>query len=160
MLDAPIYWKAERYKKSRAHATWIHNRIPPSKLTPGQTWLYARQQQDPDRKETDLTKLQPFVIKQRTHIKNARCPGKKISKEGKGVTLLTMMLIRGHYWHELFSQNGIIKGHDNSYIRYQTLNDGVESQTGNLPGSTFVRDPEEYKYLIGARHVDPDSGCT
>ena len=60
------------------------NRIPPSKFTPGQTWLSPRQQQDPDRKETDLTKLQPFVITQRTHIKNARCPGKKISKEGKG----------------------------------------------------------------------------
>jgi hypothetical protein len=60
------------------------NRIPPSKLTPGQTWLSPRQQQDPDRKETDLPKLQPFVITSRTHIKNGRCPGKKISKEGKG----------------------------------------------------------------------------
>ena len=88
------------------------NRIPPSKLTPGQTWLSPRQQQNPDRKETDLTKLQPFVITQRTHIKNTRCPDKKISKKGKEVTLLTMMLIRGHYWHELFSQNGEIKLHD------------------------------------------------
>ena len=112
MLDAPIYCKAERYKKSRAHATRTYNRIPPSKLTTGQTWLSPRQQQEPDRKETDLTKLQPFVIKQQTHIKNARCPGKKISKEGKGVTLLTMMLIRGHYWHELFSQKEEIKLHD------------------------------------------------
>ena len=38
------------------------NHIPPSKLTPGQTRLSPRQQQDPDRKEMDLTKLQPFVI--------------------------------------------------------------------------------------------------
>ena len=84
-----------------------------------------RQQQDPDRKETDLTKLQPFVITKRTHIKNARCPGKKISKVGKGLTLLTMMLIRDHYWHELFSQNGIINFHDNYYICYQRLNEEV-----------------------------------
>ena len=61
------------------------------KLTPGQTGLSSRQQQYSDRKEMDLTMLQ------RTHIKKARCPGKKISKEGKGVRLLTMMLIRGHY---------------------------------------------------------------
>ena len=50
--------------------------------------------------------------------------------------------------------------HNNSYIRYQTLNDEVDSKTGNLPASTCVRDPEDYKYLIGTRHVDPDSGCT
>ena len=105
MLDAPIYCKAECYKEFRQQ-----------KLTPGQTCPSPRQQQGSDRKEMDLTKLQPFIITQRTHIKNARCPGKKISKEGKGLTLLTMMLIRGHYWHELFSQNGIIKLHDNYYI--------------------------------------------
>ena len=60
------------------------NRTPLSKLTPGQTGLSPRQQQYSDRKETYLTKLQPFVITSRTHIKNGRCPGKKISKEGKG----------------------------------------------------------------------------
>ena len=104
------------------------NRNPPSKLTPGQTWISSRQQQYPDRKETDLTKLQPFVITWQTHIKNARCPGKKISKEGKGVRLWTMMLIRDHYWHDLFSQNGRIKLHDNYYICYQRLNEKVVAQ--------------------------------
>ena len=50
---------------------------------------------------------------------------KKISKEGKGVRLLTMMLIRGHYCHELFLQNRIITFHDNFYICYQRLNEEV-----------------------------------
>ena len=59
-----------------------------------------------------------------------------------------------------FPQTGIFKLNDNSYIFYQTLNDEVERETGATPASTIVRDPEEYKYLIGTRHVDPDSGCT
>ena len=59
-----------------------------------------------------------------------------------------------------FPQTGIFELHDNSYICYQTLNDEVERKTGALPASTIVRDLEEYKYLIGTRHVDPDSGCT
>ena len=55
----------------------------------------------------------------------------------------------------------VFKFHDNSYIRYQTLNEEVESKAGdNLANATIVRDPEEYKYLIGTRHIDPDSGCT
>ena len=62
----------------------VTNRIPPSKLTPGQTWLSPRQQQDPDRKETDLTKLQPFVIKQRTHIKMQDVQVKRLVKREKG----------------------------------------------------------------------------
>ena len=59
-----------------------------------------------------------------------------------------------------FPQTGVFELHNNSYICYQTLNDEVESKTGNLPASTWVRDPEDYKYLIGTRHVNPDSGCT
>ena len=59
-----------------------------------------------------------------------------------------------------FPQTGIFELHDNSYICYQTLNDEVDRKTGALPASTIVRDPEEYKYLIGTCHVDPDSGCT
>ena len=59
-----------------------------------------------------------------------------------------------------FPQTGIFELHDNSYICYQTLNDEVERKTSNLPASTTVRDPEAYKYLIGTRYVEPDSGCT
>ena len=60
-----------------------------------------------------------------------------------------------------FPQTGVFELHDNSYIRYQSLNEEVESKAGgNHTNATIVRDPEEYKYLIGTRHDDPDSGCT
>ena len=60
-----------------------------------------------------------------------------------------------------FPQTGVFELHDNSYIRYQNLNEELESKAGNNPANaTIVRDPEQYKYLIGTRHVDPDSGCT
>ena len=59
-----------------------------------------------------------------------------------------------------FSQTGVFELHDNYYFCYQTLNKEVERKTGDIPASTTVRDPEAYKYLMGTRHVDPDSGCT
>ena len=59
-----------------SHAVWLLNRVPNSKYVPNQKWLTPRQQQFPDRKVTDLTKLQPFGITCWTHIKKARRPGK------------------------------------------------------------------------------------
>ena len=86
------------------------NLIPPSQLTPGQTWQFPRQQQYPDRMAMDLTKLQPLVITWRTHINYARCPGKKISKEGRGKTVdyvvhkrPIMALIIFPKWENLFT---------------------------------------------------------
>ena len=121
-----------------------------------------QQQQFPDRKVTDLTKLQPFGITCWTHIKKSRRPGKSdINTRGEQGRLVgydddqNPLLARIY-----FPQTGIFELHDNSYICYQTLNDELERKTGALPVSTFVRYPEEYKYLIGTRHVDPDSGCT
>jgi hypothetical protein len=41
------------------------------------------------------------------------------------------------------------------------LNDELESKAGdNFANPIIVRDPKEYKYLLGTRHIDPDSGCT
>jgi hypothetical protein len=51
-------------------------------------------------------------------------------------------------------QTGVFVLHDNSYIHYQTINEEVESKAGDyLANATIVGDPEEYKYLIGTRHV-------
>ena len=55
---------------------WLLNRVPTCKYAANQPWLAPRQQQFPDRKVTDLTKLQPFGITCWTHIKKARRPGK------------------------------------------------------------------------------------
>ena len=80
MLDALIYCNAEFYKDSRTHSTWIHKSYSAIIIN---SW----QQQYPDRMAMDLTNLQPLVITWRTHINYARCPGKKISKEGRGKTV-------------------------------------------------------------------------
>ena len=66
----------ELWQDSRSHAVWLLNRVPTSKYVPDQRWLTPWQQQFPDQKLTDLTKLQPFGITCWTHIKNARRPGK------------------------------------------------------------------------------------
>ena len=50
----------ELWEDSRSHAVWLNNRLPPSKFT---------NDQFPDRKVTDLTKLQPFGITCWMHIK-------------------------------------------------------------------------------------------
>ena len=60
-----------------------------------------------------------------------------------------------------FPGTGIFKLHDNSFIRYQSLNAELERKAGESPtNTTTVRVVREYKYLIGTRHVDPDSGRT
>ena len=66
----------ELWQDSRSHAVWLLNCVPTTKYVPNQPWLTPRQQQFPDRKVTDLTKLQPFGITCWTHIKKARRPGK------------------------------------------------------------------------------------
>ena len=45
----------ELWQDSRSHAVWLLNRVPNSKYVPDQEWLTPRQQQFPDRKDTDLT---------------------------------------------------------------------------------------------------------
>ena len=79
----------ELWQDSRSHAVWLLNRVPNSKYVPDQKWLTPRQQQFPDRKVTDLTKLQPFGITCWTHIKKARRPGKSdINPRGEQGRLL------------------------------------------------------------------------
>ena len=96
------------------------------------------------------------------HIKKAGRPGKSdINPRGKQGRLVGYDDDQGPLLARIyFPQTGIFELHDNSYICYQTLNDKVKRKTGALPASTTVRDLKAYKYLIGSRHVDPDSGCT
>ena len=89
----------------------------------------------------------------------AICPGKSgINPRGEQGRLVGYDDDQGPLLARMyFPQTGVFEPHDNSYIRYQTLNEEVESKAGdNLANATIVRDPEEYKYLIGTRHVDPD----
>ena len=51
--------------------------------------------------------------------------------------------------------------HDNSYIRYQSLNGEFEKSAETSPKTTpILKDVSEYKYLIGTCHADPESGLT
>jgi hypothetical protein len=59
------------WKDSKVHLTFLFNRVPLSIYIP-------RQRQSPNRKEINLTKLQPFGITCLRHIKNARRLGKHI----------------------------------------------------------------------------------
>ena len=152
----------ELWQDSRSHAVWLLNRVPTSKYVPDQPWLTPRKQQFSDRIVTDVTKLQPFGITRWTHIKKARLLGKSdINPREEQSRLVGYDDDQGPMVARIyFPQMGVFELHDNSYICYQTLIDEVELKTGALPASTIVRDPEEYKYLISTRHVDPDSGCT
>ena len=60
-----------------------------------------------------------------------------------------------------FLDTGIFELHDNSYIRYQSLNAALEKREDKSPTTTPVlKDVSEYKYLVGTRHVDSESGLT
>ena len=60
-----------------------------------------------------------------------------------------------------FPDTGIFELHDNSYIRYQSLHAESERKEEASPKSTTpAKEISDYKYLIGTRHVDPESGLT
>jgi hypothetical protein len=107
--------------------------------------------------------LQPFGITCWTHIKKAERPGKSDSnpRGEKGILVgydddQGPLLARVY-----FPDTGIFELHDNSYILYQNLNAELEKKAGESPTiATTVKDVSEFKYLIGTRHVDPESGLT
>ena len=90
---------------------------PQQQVCPRPKWLTPRQQQFPDRKVTDLTKLQPFEITCWTHIKKARRPGKSdINPRGEQGRLVGYddddqgpLLARIY-----FPQTGVFELHNNS----------------------------------------------
>ena len=60
-----------------------------------------------------------------------------------------------------FLDTGIFELHDNSYILYQSLNGELEKRAETSQNTTLIlKNVSEYKYLIGTRHVDPESGLT
>ena len=153
----------ELWEDSRYHAVWLINRLPPSKFTDDKPWLSPQQRQFPDRKVTDLTKLQPFGITCWTHIKKARRPGKSDSNpRGEKGILVGYDDEQGPLLARIyFPDTGIFELHDNSYIRYQSLHAELERKAEASPvNTTPVKDVSDYKYLIGTRHVDPESGLT
>ena len=51
------YWE-----DSRAMATFIYNRVPPSARTEGEPWISPLQKQYPKRVSMDMSKIKPFGL--------------------------------------------------------------------------------------------------
>ena len=71
------YWE-----DSRAMATFIYNRVPPSKRVKGEPWISPIMKQYPNRKSMDMTKIKPFGLTCYVFKKNA---SRSIGFHGKGV---------------------------------------------------------------------------
>ena len=64
------------WEDSRRMATFIYNRVPPARRTPGKPWMSPSQQQYPDRPYMDMSRLQPFGLKCFIHqVKEKRNKG-------------------------------------------------------------------------------------
>ena len=120
LLDKKL--EEEYWEDSRRHATYLFNRIPPSRYTPGEPWLTPMQLQYPNRRTPDLTKLQSFGTTCWTHIKKARRPGKSdINPRGERGILVGYDDSQGPLLARIyFPANGIYELHDNGYVKYQT----------------------------------------
>jgi transposase InsO family protein len=51
------------WEDSGRMATFIYNRVPPAKRTPGKPRMSSQHQQYPDRPYMDMSKIQPFGLK-------------------------------------------------------------------------------------------------
>ena len=60
------------WEDSRRMATFIYNRVPPARCTPGKPWLSPAQQQYPDRPYMDMSRIQPFGLKCFVHQVNEK----------------------------------------------------------------------------------------
>ena len=73
------------WEDSRRMATFIYNRVPPVRLTPGEDWESTIKKQYPTRQTMDLTRLQPFGLKcwvyQKKPIRDRQYAGKSDKKE-------------------------------------------------------------------------------
>ena len=49
------------WKDSRRMATFIYNRVPPTRQTPGEEWLSPHEKQYPTRETMELSRLQPLL---------------------------------------------------------------------------------------------------
>ena len=112
----------EYWEDSRRHATYLYNRVPPSRVHPNEEWLSPMSKQYPDRKTPDLTRLQPFGTTCWVHIKKARRDGKSDGNpHGERGILLGYDDSQGPLLSKVyFPYNRSYQLHDNGYIQYQS----------------------------------------
>jgi hypothetical protein len=151
----------------RRMATFIYNRVPPVRRTPGKPWMSPSQQQYPDRPYMDMSRIQPFGLKcfvyQVNEKRNKGYRGKSDKKqnavEGKGVGYDDLQgSPRVKVYYPAIATSVWV---DEQLVKYadplnQLENKKLIVSAENIP----ERDIEDFYPLLGTRHVNPDSGLT
>ena len=153
----------EYWEDARDHAAFLFNRVPPSHYVPGEPWLAPIQRQFPDRKVTDLSKLQPFGIQCWTHIKKARRPAKSdINPRGEEGVLVGYDDTQGPLLARIyFPSTRVYELHENGYVRYQDIQHMIrETDSPSSVEPPLEKPVDFFRPLVGSRHVDPKNGLT
>ena len=154
------YWE-----DSRAMATFIYNRVPPSTRIEGEPWISPLQKQYPKRVSMDMSKIRPFgltcYVFQKKERRNVGYHGKSDKKEHakKGVLIgyddqKGTLLVKVYYPKE------------NTYAwvdeQLVTYADPLLALDKVRKGKVLVLPKEVqvfyFKPLIGMRHTDPENG--
>ena len=148
-------------------ATFIYNRVPPARRTPGKPWMSPSQQQYPDRPYMDMSRIQPFGLKCFVHqVKEKRNKGysgksdkKQNAVEGKvvGYDDLKGSLRVKVYYPATANSEWV----DEQLVKYADPLDQLEDKKLIVPAEDVPeRDIEDFYLLLGTRHVVPDNGLT
>ena len=154
------YWE-----DSRAMATFIYNRVPPSTRIEGEPWISPLQKQYPKRVSMDMSKIRPFgltcYVFQKKERRNVGYHGKSDKKEHakKGVLIgyddqKGTLLVKVYYPKE------------NTYAwvdeQLVTYADPLLALDKVRKGKVLVLPKEVqvfyFEPLIGMRHTDPENG--
>ena len=108
------------WEDSRRMATFIYNRVPPVRLTPGENWEPPIKKQYPTRSTMDLTRLQPFGIKcwvyQKKPIRDRSYAGKSDKKERSKEGIL-VGYSDSHGLRYIFLAQVVLSGTPRSWLR-------------------------------------------
>ena len=124
-------------------ATFIYNRVPPARRTPGKPWMSPSQQQYPDRPYKNMSRIQPLGLKcfvhqvkeKRNKSYSGKCDKKQNAVEGKAVGYEDLQgSLRDKVYYPATANS---KWVDEQLVKY-----------------------EDFYPLLGRRHVDPDNGLT
>ena len=153
------------WEDSRKMATFIYNRVPPTKQIPGEPWKSPLALQYPDRKAVDLTKIQPFGltcwVHQKKQIRDQGYGGKSDKKQQARQGILVgyndqMGPLRAKVY---FTDTTEADWYAEELLEYRDSLYELEMKSEHVP--VIECEPKELEYftpLVGTRHVDPTSG--
>ena len=155
------------WEDSRRMATFIYNRVPPTRQTPGEEWLSPHQKQYPTRETMDLTKLQPFGIPcwvyQKKPIRDRGYSGKSDKKERAIQGRLVGYNDSQGPLHAkvYYPGEGISRWHPEELLEYADAMAEVDKMATKPRAKEMEAKPKEYfDAMVGTRHTDPEDGIT